>query len=476
MRVLVTGANGYIGRRLCDTLVKEGHQVYGLVRNLSKSRHISIENDTNFNVLEGDLSKEPQLQNFDLEFDVAYFLVHSMSTGSSEKLQEREAFSAKSFLKICEHTKCKQIIYLSGMTPKEPLSEHLEARQHVEEILMSSEIATTVLKSAIVVGAGSASFEIMRDLVEKLPVMIAPKWLNSKCQPIAVLDCIGYMLDVLGNRDCYNKEYDIAGPNVYTYKELLNVFAEKRNLNRWILTVPLLTPKLSSFWLTFVTAVPYSLAKSLVESLVHDMVVVNNEIKKVSTRKCLSYEEALDRAFDRVQSDNVFSKWSDDVSESTRDLRELYVPFKGCFKDIRVISIENPEKSLQKIWSIGGVNGWYHGNFLWELRGYLDKIVGGAGLRRGRRNQNELQPGDIIDFWRVLFVNRESRRLLLYAEMKIPGEAWLEFKIVKEESVYKLVQIATFRPRGLMGRLYWYAVAPLHMFIFPGMAKKIGGC
>jgi uncharacterized protein YbjT (DUF2867 family) len=473
MKILVSGANGYIGRRLSDALLKDEHHVYGLVRDLAKARSVREESWTNFEALQCDLSLKPDLDQFDQQVDVAYFLVHGMSHGSSQDLQEREEETARHFIELCEHMGCRQIIYLSGITPEGPLSDHLESRHSVEKVLLGSSIPTTVLRSAIVVGAGSASFEIMRDLVEKLPVMIAPKWLNSKCQPIAVRDCIGYMVDVIGREECYHQSYDIAGPDVFTYKQLLQIFAAKRNLKRFVFTVPLLTPKLSSLWLTLVTAVPYSLARSLVQSLVHDMVARNDDIQKVSSRRCLNYEEALDRAFSRVQSDNVFSKWSDGLIDSPKDLDDIYVPHKGCFKDVRITETNSSEKALEKLWSIGGENGWYHGNFLWEIRGYLDKMVGGAGLRRGRRNQKELEPGDVIDFWRVLISSKSQKRLLLFAEMKLPGEAWLEFKLVNEKGVSKLVQIATFRPRGVLGRLYWYAVAPLHMFVFPGMAKKI---
>lgn len=473
MNILVSGANGYIGRRLSDALLKANHTVYGLVRNLSKARSVREESWTDFHALQCDLSQEPDFENFDPKIDVAYFLVHGMSNDSKQNLLERELETANNFLKLCRHMGCKQIIYLSGITPQGPLSEHLESRHSVENFLLESDIPTTVLRSAIVVGAGSASFEIMRDLVEKLPVMIAPKWLSSNCQPIAVMDCIGYMVDVIGKKACYNRSFDIAGPDVLTYKELLHIFAKKRGLKRWIFTVPLLTPKLSSLWLTLVTAVPYSLARSLVQSLVHDMVAKDDSIREVSSRECMNYEAALDRAFSRVESDNVFSKWSDGLDESPKALDDLYVPHKGCFKDVRIAETQSPEKALSKLWSIGGENGWYHGNFLWEIRGYMDKMIGGTGLRRGRRNQNELEAGDVIDFWRVLLSNREQKRLLLFAEMKLPGEAWLEFKLVKEQGVDKLVQIATFRPRGLLGRLYWYAVAPLHMFVFPGMARKI---
>jgi uncharacterized protein YbjT (DUF2867 family) len=444
-----------------------------MVRKKSKARVLKEENWTHLIEVECDLTHKPDISNFDFKVDAAYFLVHGMSTSSSQSLFDLEQSVAYNFLSICESIDCQQIIYLSGMTPQEPLSEHLEARHGVEKILLNSSVPTTVLKSAIVVGAGSASFEIMRDLVEKLPIMIAPKWLNSKCQPIAVLDCIGYMLDVLGHKECYDRSFDIGGPDVHTYRDLLRIFAKKRKLKRWIITVPLLTPKLSSLWLTLVTAVPYHLAKSLVQSLVHDMVISERDIQKVSSRQCMDYESALERAFRRVQSDNVFSKWSDDLTQFNKDLDDVYVPYKGCFKDVRVVEAPNPEQAMAKIWCIGGKNGWYKGNFLWELRGYMDKIVGGAGLRRGRRNQQEICSGDVIDFWRVLLASQDQKRLLLYAEMKLPGEAWLEFKLIHEDGVNKLVQIATFRPRGLMGRLYWYSVAPLHHFIFPGMARKI---
>lgn len=472
MNILVTGANGYIGRRLIDALLSDGHRIYGVMRRPDQARQLHHEREDNFYPIQADLDQLKPDAFADIDIDAAYYLVHGMNSKEGN-LVERESRAARDFSMVMKQQGCRQIIYLGGITPPGPLSDHLASRLQVEQELKSSGVALTTLKSAIVVGSGSASFEIMRDLVEKLPIMIAPRWLNSRCQPIAVRDCIGYLVDVLGKTECFNRSFDIAGPDVMTYRDMLLTFARKRFLRRLIIPIPLLTPKLSSLWLTLVTAVPFSLSRNLVNSLVHDMVADTSGIQALLPRTCLNYEQSLDRAFERVQSDNVFSRWSDGMGHVKTSPKDIFVPFKGCFKDIRIVETPQPDKSLQRVWSIGGKHGWYCGSFLWKCRGIIDKMIGGVGLRRGRRNQYEISSGDVIDFWRVLLADHDNRRLLLYAEMKLPGEAWLEFKLVREDKVDKLVQVATFRPRGLLGRLYWYSVLPLHSFIFPGMAKAI---
>ena len=316
------------------------------------------------------------------------------------------------------------------------------------------------------------NIEIIRDLVEKLPVMITPKWLNTKCQPIGVADVIAFLSKCLFEPKTYDQNFDIGGPDILTYKEMLLEFAAARKLKRRILVVPVMTPKLSSYWLYFVTSTSYKLATSLVNSMKIEVVCRDNRINNMLNVKPLTYRASLERAFNKIESNAILSSWKDSYASSgiSFNVSEfIEVPTYGCFVDQRKRKVENRKSSIQKIWSIGGKTGWYYGSWLWSIRGLLDKMVGGVGLRRGRTNPTSIQVGDAIDFWRVLYADKKEGRLLLFAEMKLPGEAWLEFKMIDGE----LQQTATFRPLGLMGRLYWYAVLPLHGFIFRGMLKRL---
>jgi hypothetical protein len=314
----------------------------------------------------------------------------------------------------------------------------------------------------------------MRDLVEKLPIMVTPKWLNTKCQPIGISDVITILSQSMLNPKTYNRDFDIGGPDILTYKEMLLEFGRIRNLKRYIFTIPVMTPKLSSYWLYFVTSTSYKLAIALVNSMKVEVVCRNNDINEILDIQPINYQTALKRAFSKIERNEVVSSWKDAFISSDFDFNIsefIEVPSYGCFKDIREKECINRDECIHKIWSIGGQNGWYYGNWLWKIRGFIDKLVGGVGLRRGRTSVNTLNAGDALDFWRVLYANKEEGRLLLYAEMKLPGEALLEFKMDKN----KLIQTATFRPLGLLGRLYWYAVLPFHGFIFNGMIRKIVG-
>ncbi|MGY8926191.1 MAG: SDR family oxidoreductase, partial [Flavobacteriales bacterium] len=293
-----------------------------------------------------------------------------------------------------------------------------------------------------------------------------PKWLLTKCQPIGVSDVQTFLTKCILNEDTFNRNFDIGCDDVLSYREMLLDFAKIRNLKRRIWTIPLMTPKLSSYWLYFVTSTSYKLAKSLVESMKVEVVC------RILGVQPISYKEALTKAFDRIDNNDIASSWKDSYSSSeiSMNISEfISVPVFGCFRDARIEEVENHNSSIDKIWSIGGESGWYYGNWLWRTRGVLDKLFGGVGLRRGRTNQKTISVGDSLDFWRVLYANKKEGRLLLFAEMKLPGEAWLEFKIIDG----KLFQTATFRPLGLAGRLYWYAVYPFHGILFKGMIKKI---
>ena len=471
MRILLTGATGYIGKRLLPVLVEEGHHVICCVRDKDRfSYPKSIQE--HISVVEIDFLKTP-LKEIDLEpIDAAYYLIHSMAS-KGEDFGELEARSARNFLEYMKILKPSQVIYLSGIVNEDKLSKHLASRKTVEDILSSGEFALTTLRAGIIVGSGSASFEIIRDLVEKLPVMITPKWLNTKSQPIAVRNVIEFLSGVLLNQVCYDKSFDIGGPEVLSYKEMLLRFAKVRDLKRWIYTVPVMTPRLSSYWLYFVTSTSYPLAVNLVDSMKIEVIAKPNQLAENLGIKLIAYEESIERAFARIEQSEVISSWKDAISSGkfNRSLSEfMQVPTFGCFKDERSLKVNDVNRTLEKIWQIGGENGWYYGNALWELRGFLDKLIGGVGLRRGRTNTNHIQPGDALDFWRVLLAEKENRRLLLFAEMKLPGEAWLEFFIDDKEILH---QTATFRPRGLLGRLYWYSVLPFHGLIFNGMIKAL---
>jgi uncharacterized protein YbjT (DUF2867 family) len=472
LKILLTGSTGYIAQRLLPVLLSNGHQVICCVRD--KARFNSEKYRSAYlSVLEVDFLKPDTLKTIPSDIDAAYYLIHSMSTstGDFEKMEEISAINFKDYI---QQTKARQVIYLSGIVNEEVLSKHLTSRKHVEEILASGSYALTTLRAGIIIGPGSASFEIIRDLVEKLPVMIAPRWLDTKSQPIAVRNVIEFISGVLLNEITFNKSYDVGGPDIMTYKQMLLRFAKVRGLKRWIGIVPVMTPKLSSYWLYFITSTSYSLAQNLVDSMKVEVICKENNLKDILGIKPVSYEDAIREAFERIELNQVTSSWKDALTSNTLNngiSRYAEVPVNGCFFDYRKILISDTDKVLNKIWSIGGKNGWYYGNWLWVIRGFIDKMLGGVGLRRGRKNQNEISPGEALDFWRVLIADKTEKRLLLFAEMKLPGEAWLEFRIDDENILH---QKATFRPLGLWGRIYWYSVLPFHGFIFRGMLRNIG--
>lgn len=468
MKILITGTTGYVGKRIIPILLKGGHTLVCSVRDINRiPLELKVQNKISF--LEIDFLKpKSQLPN---DIDAAYYLIHSMSTSSNdfESLEEKCAIN---FKKLIETTTCKQVIYLSGIVNDNSLSKHLQSRYKVEQILNSKEYALTTFRAGIVVGSGSASFEIIRDLVEKLPLMIAPRWLYTKTQPIAIRDVLTYLTKAILNKEVYNKSYDIFGPEVLTYKEMLLQFAEVRGLKRFIITLPVLTPKLSSYWLYFVTSTSFNLAKTLVDSMKVEVIGKESAINEIINVEPITYKKAVERAFNKIAQNSMISSWKDaKISGVFKEEYSKYIelPHYGCFKDVRSREVTNEISTLENIWSIGGKKGWYKFNFLWKVRGYIDKFFGGVGLRRGRRHPTELEPGDALDFWRVLLADKKNKRLLLLAEMKLPGEAWLEFKIIKG----RLYQRAVFRPKGILGRMYWYTVLPFHAFVFKGMINNL---
>ena len=469
MKILLTGATGYIGKRLLPVLIKDEHEIICCVRDkLRFSPPSSLKNK--ITVIEIDLNDSESLNKIPIDIDVAYYLVHSMSGSSDYDVLEKKC--SINFREALNKTNVAQVIYLSGIINENELSKHLSSRKTVELELDKGKYSLTTFRAGIIVGSGSASFEIIRDLVEKLPMMITPRWLLTKCQPIGITDVINILHKGALKKTLYNKNFDIGSDDILTYKEMLLAFADVRNLKRRIWTVPIMTPKLSSYWLYFVTSTSYKLASSLVSSMKVEVICRDNEINKILGIKPLSYKESLKKAFAKIESNNIISSWKDSYSSSGIKINItdfVNVPEFGCFKDKRNTIVKCSNETINKIWSIGGQNGWYYGNWLWKIRGHMDKLLGGVGLRRGRTNITEISPGDSLDFWRVIYANKEEGRLLLFAEMKLPGEAWLEFKIENE----KLNLNATFRPLGVAGRLYWYLVLPFHGFIFKGLLRKL---
>lgn len=471
MKILLTGANGYIGMRLLPKLLELGHQIVCSVRD-KKRFAISHETIDQLEVIEIDFLNDQIEPPIPEDIDVAYYLIHSM-TSSTIDFDEKEAKSAINFNRLMKNTNVKQVIYLSGIVNNKELSKHLSSRKNVENILYKGSYNLTVLRAGIIVGSGSSSFEIIRDLCEKLPVMITPKWVLTKSQPIAIRDVILFLTGILKNEKCYNNSFDIGGPDILTYKQMLQLYAKTRGFKNWIYTVPIMTPKLSSYWLYFVTSTSYKLSINLIDSMKMEIIAKDNHLQKLLGIKTHTYEQAIRMAFSKIEQNMVLSSWKDSmVSGRFKKSLSQYVqvPKFGVLVDEKNIKIKDHQLVLNNIWKIGGENGWYYGDWLWKVRGFLDKLFGGVGLRRGRTHPHKINAGDALDFWRVLLADKKTKRLLLFAEMRLPGEAWLEFRIDNNNTLH---QTATFRPRGFLGRIYWYSILPFHYFIFGGMIRNI---
>ena len=469
MKILLTGANGYIGKRLLPILIDYGYDVVCSVRDANRFNPPETLK-SKITIVEVDLLEKETLKNIPRDIDAAFYLVHSMSASADYHLLEKE--SARNFKNEINKTNVQHVVYLSGIVNEEKLSKHLSSRKNVETELGIGNYNLTTLRAGIIIGSGSASFEIMRDLVEKLPVMVTPQWLMTRCQPIGISDVISILSKTILNNKTYNRDFDIGGPDILSYKQMLLSFGRIRNLRRYIFTIPVMTPRLSSYWLYFVTSTSYKLAIALVNSMKIEVICRNNEINKVLGITPLSYKESVEKAFGKIERNEVVSSWKDAFISSNfnSDISDfIEVPSFGCFTDSREEFFEKKSSCINTIWSIGGDNGWYYGDWLWKLRGVLDKMFGGVGLRRGRTSKSNLNIGDALDFWRVLYADKDIGRLILFAEMKLPGDAWLEFRIVND----KLRLTATFRPLGLWGRVYWYLVFPFHGVIFQGMIDRI---
>ncbi|MEI7828362.1 MAG: SDR family oxidoreductase [Prolixibacteraceae bacterium] len=475
MKILLTGATGYIGKRLLPVLLEQGHDVVCCVRNKIRFPNSGIYKHSNISLFEIDFLTVTAALDPALSIDAAYYLIDSMSSKREDSTKNDEA-TAANFIRFIQQTSVKQIIYLGNLANNFSSNPSL-SKSNVEKILKSGGIPVTSLKAEIIVGSGSANFEIIRDLVELLPVMIAPKWVNTKNRPIAIRNVLEYLIGVLLKPETFDKSYEIGGPDLLSFKEMLIQFAEVRGMKRYIFIVPFNASRFSAYWVNLITSTSFKLAKQLVIRMKKEVIPTSNNLNEILEINLIPYKEAVKLAFQRIEQNNVVSSWKDALVSSYSDnslLEHIKVPSLGCYRDRRKMEITTSvDQVLSNMWSIGGERGWYYGNWLWDIRGYLDKLWGGVGLRRGRTNTSTIYTGDTLDFWRVLAADKQNKRLLLYAEMKLPGEAWLEFKIIQKNNKPFLQQTATFRPVGIAGRLYWYAELPFHLFIFDGMAKNL---
>lgn len=470
VRVLVTGATGYIGGRLVPRLLEGGHHVRSVARNPSRlegHRWPGVE------IVPGDLEEPDLFWNIFDGIDVAYYLVHSMASGAA--FRERDRLMALSFAEAAAKAGVKRIIYLGGLgDPAKVHSKHLVSRQEVGRCLASTGVPVIEFRAAVIVGSGSASFEMIRYLVERLPVMIAPTWVNTLCQPIGIRSVLEYLVEALDHPTARGV-YEIGGHDVLTYREMMLRYARIRGLRRLIMTLPVPMPHLASQWVNLVTPIPLSIARPLVESL-QTQVVVRSDAARLTFRvQPTGYDEAVRRAVMRIEQDSVATTWASSLSSLSQDQgdEDEFGLHEGMLLDRKRRRVAaTPERLFETICRLGGEEGWPAGNLLWQLRGAMDRMIGGAGMRRGRRHPRELRVGDPLDWWRVEAL--EAPHLLrLRAEMKLPGRAWLQFEVLPDARGARVEQTAFFEPWGMLGYLYWWAILPFHRFVFPGLINAL---
>jgi uncharacterized protein YbjT (DUF2867 family) len=469
-RVLVTGPTGYIGGRLAPRLVAAGHLVRCVARD---PRRLEGRGWAGMEIVKGDLSRHDDTHRALDGIDVAYYLVHSMAAG--EAFRERDAAMARLFGRCARQSGVRKIVYLGGLgDPTQLSSTHLLSRQEVGRLLGSAGVPVIEFRAGVIVGSGSASFEMIRSLVERLPLMITPRWVDTRCQPIGVRAVLGYLLEALDHSAAAGV-YEIGGPDVMTYREMMLGYAELRGLHR--LVVPLLVPhpEWSARFVSLVTPIPYPITQPLLESLRTEMVVGDDRARREFTVTPLGYRESVQLALARIAADDVETTWSSSLASFGHDgtAHRQLAAHEGMLLERHCVHVDAPPEAVfQVICSLGGERGWPAGNALWQLRGAMDRVVGGVGMRRGRRHPTVLHVGEPVDFWRVEALT-PPHLLRLRAEMKLPGVAWLQFELRPDEDGTFIQQTAFYEPKGLPGNLYWYAVRPFHRFVFPGLVRAV---
>ncbi len=477
--VLVLGGTGYVGGRLIPLLLEKGIKVRAAVRTPEKIKCRSFASHPNLETVQCDVLDYFSLADAARDCRAAYYLVHSMSGKKGDSYAQKDRRAAGNMRQAAEECGLRQIIYLGGLGDEsKELSPHLKSRLEVGRVLADGDVALTFLRAAMILGSGSASFEIMRHLVDRLPVMLTPKWVHTQCQPIAISNVLDYLAECLENPFALGKTFDIGGPDILTYAQLFQLYARIAGLRkRLIIPVPLLTPGLSSRWIHLVTPVPASIARPLAEGLSNTVTCQEDEIRKVSSSSLITCAQAISLALDQEKENKTETCWSDAGAIPTPEwlsCSDASYAGKKIMESNHQIELQaRPKDIWPVINALGGKNGWLFAGTLWKLRGAADKLLGGYGLNRGRRQTEDLRAGDALDFWRVLEVKKE-KRLVLLAEMKLPGEAVLQFDIQEiTENKLLLRQISRFVPRELGGLIYWYSFLPFHSWIFKGMLRRI---
>ncbi len=474
MQVLVTGANGYVGGRLVPQLLDRGHPVRCMVRDPSRLQGRTWA--AQVTIVRGDVLDPASLVPALAGIEVAYYLVHSL--GAGRDFHDRDIRAAKSFGAAAAAAGVARIVYLGGLGDSTAaLSEHLRSRQDTGSALGEAGVPVTEFRAAVIVGSGSVSFEMIRYLTERVPVMVCPNWVYTRIQPIAIRDVLTYLVEALETPACTGQVVEIGGSDVLTYGQMMTGYAGLRGLKRWLLPVPFLTPRLSSYWVHLVTPIPSAIARPLIEGLRNEVVVRDPRASQwFPSIEPVGYLEAVRRALASFDGDSVETAWSDALTSSHLDSEPVVLTTQdGMMLERRQLTVNaTPERAFEVFSALGGATGWLRLNWAWQLRGFLDRLLGGVGMRRGRRDPHHVRVGDAVDFWRVEAVE-PGRLVRLRAEMKVPGRAWLEFQArTLDTGATLIVQTAFFAPRGLFGLMYWYALYPIHGLIFGGMIREIG--
>lgn len=468
MRILVVGASGYIGGRLVPLLAARGHELVLMSRD---ARPLAAR-FPQATVIIADLLDRSTLPLALERIDVAYYLAHSMGSGE-RRFAERDRQAARNFAQAAKRARVSRIVYLGGLGDDSPdLSHHLASRHETGAQLAAHGVPVTEFRAAVIIGSGSASFEILRHLTERLPIMITPRWVATRCQPIGIADVLDYLVGALDHPEVTGI-VEVGGPDILSYGDMMRAYARIRGLHRLMIPVPVLTPRLSSYWVNLISPVPAGIARPLIEGLRNEVVVRDPGPAAAFGLEPLSYVEALGRAIDRTNPNGVESTWFDALAATDRASLSSVTSREGMIVERRErVVAASPERIFAEVERLGGDAGWPYANVLWRIRGLVDRLVGGVGMRLGRRDPDQLRVGDALDFWRVEEVRRPTL-LRLRAEMKVPGRAWLQYEVTAIEGGSRLVQTAFFEPKGLPGLAYWYALYPVHGLIFRGTVRVL---